>query len=181
MKVSIVLPCYKSERFIATIIQDVINQTYKDWELVVVSNGPGQKLQNKIINEFRIFDKRILLFKTDVAGVSNARNLGMSKASGDWLIFVDADDRLFPNHIETYIKAANDPINKDVDVIVSGNWRKPFNSDKPYPSPLAPFRGLDYSKISIHYSAIYTPFNKFMRIRALRDWGGAILRRIFLW
>jgi len=172
MRVSIVLPCYKSENFIANIVQDIINQTYKDWELIVVSNGPEQEPQNEIINNFVKSDNRIILFKTDIAGVSHARNLGISKASGEWLIFVDADDRLFPNHIEKYVNTAINPINKNVDVIVSGYWHKAFNEEKPHPSPLIPFRGVDYSKISIHYSALYTPFNKFIRISVLRNWGG---------
>lgn len=172
MKISIILPCYKSEHYIANIIQDTLNQTYEDWELIIISNGPEQESQNKIINGFAEKDQRIFLFKTLTPGVSNARNLGMEKATGDWLIFIDADDRLLDNHLQTYITAISDPCNKDVDIIVSGYWRKSLDDIKPQPSPLIPFRGVDYSKISLHYTAIYSPCTKCIRISTLRKWGG---------
>lgn len=172
MKVSIVLPCFKSEAYVADMINDVICQSYPNWELIVVSNGPGQEAQNSVIQGFADVDPRIRLIKTDIPGVSHARNLGMKEAKGDWLIFVDADDRLMVDHLQKYVDTALKPENKDVDVIVSGYWRKNFNEKNPHPSPLAPFRGIDYAKISQHYSAIYAPVNKFLNINALQKWGG---------
>ena len=51
--VSIILPCYKAERFLSDIIHDIFNQTYKDWELIVVSNGEGQEPQMQLLHSLQ--------------------------------------------------------------------------------------------------------------------------------
>lgn len=99
-KISIVLPCYKAERFVGDMIADVQAQTYKDWELIVVSNGAGQEAQLKVINSMAAQDSRIRVISVEEGGVSNARNIGMEQATGQWLAFVDADDRCDNNHLE---------------------------------------------------------------------------------
>ena len=90
--ISIILPCYKAEKFIGNIINDVTNQTYQDWELLVISNGEGQDSQLSIIDGFRKIDNRIKLFSIPTGGVSLARNIGLQNAVGDWITFLDADD-----------------------------------------------------------------------------------------
>lgn len=103
--ISIVLPCYKAEAYIGDMLNDVIHQSYKNWELLVVSNGEGQEQQLKIVREYSQKDDRIKLFSTEMGGVSLARNIGLEHAEGDWITFLDADDRIDSNHLQLYVDA----------------------------------------------------------------------------
>ncbi len=114
--ISIIMPFYKAENYVARIIKDIQSQSYTDWELIAVSNGPGQEVQNKIVNDFANNDHRIKLICTKTSGVSNARNLGLSKVNGEWVTFVDVDDRLAPYHLSKYANA----VEKDIDVVCGG-------------------------------------------------------------
>ena len=66
--ISIVLPCYKAEAYIGDMLNDVIHQSYKNWELLVVSNGEGQEQQFKIVREYSQKDDRIKLFSSEMGG-----------------------------------------------------------------------------------------------------------------
>lgn len=102
--ISIIVPCYNAEKYIKDIVSDVLKQTYTDWELILVSNGKKQEKQLAIANSVSVSDERIKVYHTDLAGVSNARNIGINKAKGDWICFVDADDKLNPRHLEIFAK-----------------------------------------------------------------------------
>ena len=92
MKVSIVVPCYKNEDTIASVVRDIRQQTYLDWELIVVGNGPNQDAQREIVESESKKDSRIIYLSIEEKGVSRARNNGILVATGEWLAFVDADD-----------------------------------------------------------------------------------------
>lgn len=114
--ISIVLPCYRSENCISAMIDDILAQTFSDWELIVVSNGASQELQLQVIGRYAAKDDRIRLLSVPEGGVSNARNVGLSVARGEWITFVDADDRLNPDHLQLYLDAASD----GTDVVCGG-------------------------------------------------------------
>lgn len=118
-KVSIILPCYKAERYIADIVSDVLAQTYTDWELIVVSNGEGQGAQLAVLDGFRctMGEDKLIVLSEERGGVSHARNVGMARARGAWIAFVDADDRLTPNHLQLLIDATK---TGEPDIIVAG-------------------------------------------------------------
>ncbi|OFX56524.1 MAG: hypothetical protein A2046_14275 [Bacteroidetes bacterium GWA2_30_7] len=94
--VSIIIPCYNAEKWIAVTIQSVINQTYYNWELIIVDDGSTDK-SAEIIKTFE--DKRITYFQIENSGVSTARNYGANNAKGDFIGFLDADDIFFPENI----------------------------------------------------------------------------------
>lgn len=114
--ISIIVPVYKSEAYIANLINDVIAQTYQPWELILVSNGDHREKQDKIIQQYALADKRIHFLTSNKVGPGAARNIGMKMAKGKWLTFVDADDSISPTHLQTYVDAVSD----DVDVIIGG-------------------------------------------------------------
>lgn len=64
--ISIIMPCYRAEAYIGNILNDVISQTYKDWELLVISNGAWQEKQLDIISGFAQKDDRIRLMTTEM-------------------------------------------------------------------------------------------------------------------
>jgi teichuronic acid biosynthesis glycosyltransferase TuaG len=89
--VSIVMPAYNAENFITEAIQSVINQNHKNWELIIINDGSNDNTNEKI--HLFINDKRIKLINIENTGVSYARNLGLKKANGKYISFLDSDDK----------------------------------------------------------------------------------------
>jgi len=96
-KLSIIIPCYNSERFIGKTIESVLNQTFQDWELVIVNDGSTDNSVEEIVR-FVQLDERIKLFSIENGGVNRARNFGYSKISptSEYLHFLDSDDIILP-------------------------------------------------------------------------------------
>jgi glycosyltransferase involved in cell wall biosynthesis len=102
--VSIVIPTFNSAPFIAEAIQSVQKQTYVNWEIIVVDDGSTDGTV-AIISEFQASDNRIQLYKLPVnSGTGIARNLGVEKAKGKYIAFLDADDLWKPHKLEKQIQ-----------------------------------------------------------------------------
>lgn len=102
--VSIITPAYNSAKFIAETIQSVQNQTFQNWEMIIVDDGSSDETES-IVLAILVKDSRIQFFKLPTnAGPAVARNIGIEKASGDFMTFIDADDIWFPTFIENNIK-----------------------------------------------------------------------------
>lgn len=98
--VSIITPSYNSEQFIATTIRSVINQTYKDWELIIVDDASLDNTCN-IVLDFCKKDKRIKLIKQlKNCGTGVARNTAIKAARGNYIAFLDSDDIWKSNKLE---------------------------------------------------------------------------------
>ncbi len=90
MLVSIIIPYYKSERFIKKTIKSIINQSYKNWEAIIIDDE-NSKISLRAISFFK--DRRIKIFKNiNNKGVAKTRNFGISKAKGNFVAFIDSDD-----------------------------------------------------------------------------------------
>lgn len=114
--VSIIIPCYNAIDYLADILSDIKAQTYQYIETIIVSNGVGQEAQVKLAEELTKDLMWSQVIHTDVGGVSNARNLGLKAAKGEWVCFIDADDRIKPEHVQLFVDAITD----DLDVIEGG-------------------------------------------------------------
>lgn len=91
-KVSIIMPSYNSANFIKKAVDSVLNQSYSEWELIIVDDCSKDD-SVKIIEEYSEIDSRIILIKKNVnSGVADSRNLGIKSASGFYLAFLDSDD-----------------------------------------------------------------------------------------
>ena len=102
--VSIITPSYNSAKFIAETIQSVQNQTYTNWEMIIVDDGSSDDTENVVLSILQN-DNRIQFHKlSQNSGPAVARNTGIEKASGDYMTFIDADDIWFPTFIENNIK-----------------------------------------------------------------------------
>ena len=88
------MPAYNAEKYIAEAIQSVLDQTFQDWELLVIDDGSKDSTA-KIVNSFS--DPRIVLIQQENGGVSVARNAGLDLAKGKYITFLDADDAI-PNY-----------------------------------------------------------------------------------
>jgi len=102
---SIIIPLYNKEKYIFQTLQSVLNQTFQEFEIIIVDDGSTDSslLETKKINDTRV---RIVTQKN--AGVSAARNRGLKEAKYDLIAFLDADDDWLPNHLEEIIKLKNE-------------------------------------------------------------------------
>ena len=91
MLVSVIIPCYNSDNYLANTLNSVLNQNYKNIEIILIDDGSIDET-SKIIESFKNKDKRIRIFQQKHQGVSAARNLGINKAKGEFITFLDSDD-----------------------------------------------------------------------------------------
>ena len=112
MKVSIIIPAYNAENYIRKSLDSVVNQVYKNLEIIIVDDASTDDTK-KIIKEYAEKDDRIIPFyQSKNKGVSSARNTGLKAATGDYIVFVDSDDELTPDAIRRMVDMA-DKYNSD--------------------------------------------------------------------
>lgn len=99
--ISVVIPLYNKEQSIASTLQTILNQTYQDFEIVIVNDGSTDHSVEKVK---RILDPRIRLIHQSNAGVSAARNRGIEEAKGEYIAFLDADDEWKSDYLKTQYK-----------------------------------------------------------------------------
>ena len=98
-KVSVIIPVYNKENYIRDCLKSVISQSYTNIEIILVDDGSTDS-SYEICHEFAIYDSRIKLLTQCNSGPACARNNGIDNASGDFIVFVDADDYIAPDYIE---------------------------------------------------------------------------------
>ena len=108
--ISIIIPLYNKEKTIKRAIESVLQQSYRNFELLVIDDGSIDN--SKIIVE-NISDSRIIYEFKQNGGVSSARNYGARKASSQWLFFLDADDIMLPGALDTFACNIEKVKNKD--------------------------------------------------------------------
>lgn len=101
--ISIIVPVYNTERYLHNCINSVLNQDFKDWELILVDDGSTDS-SGRICDEFASKDSRIRVEHKANTGVSDTRNHGIDKAKGYWIFFLDSDDELFPYSLSKMIE-----------------------------------------------------------------------------
>lgn len=100
IKFSIIIPLYNKENCIQKTVESVLNQTYKDFELIIVNDGST----DRSIDVVKLFsDDRIRIIDKPNGGVSSARNRGMQEAKNEWITFLDADDIMYEYALEVYM------------------------------------------------------------------------------
>ncbi len=104
--ISVIVPVYNVEPYLRKCLDSVINQTYKDMEILIVDDGSTDG-SGDICDEYKA-DKRVRVFHTENRGLSCARNVGLDNAKGDWIGFVDSDDWIEPEMYELLIKGAEE-------------------------------------------------------------------------
>lgn len=115
--ISIIIPVYNSEKYLNQCIESVINQTYKNLEIILIDDGSTDS-SGKICDDFAKKDKRVIVLHKKNEGVSSARNTGLKIATGEWISFVDSDDWIDSEFCSIlYNEAESD--NK-IDIVCSG-------------------------------------------------------------
>lgn len=92
IKISVIVPVYNVEKYIRQCLESIINQTYKNLEIIIVNDGTRDNSM-KIVEEY-LSDERIRVINKENGGISSARNRGIEEATGEYVSFVDSDDWL---------------------------------------------------------------------------------------
>ncbi len=124
--VSIIVPCFNSERFLEQTLSNVGQQSYKNWECIIINDGSTDSTST-ICNSFVNQDTRFHLFTQTNRGLPASRNAGLRKSKGQYIQFLDSDDFLHSKKIETQIKLLKE--NPDTDIIYGPC--KFFSSEEP--------------------------------------------------
>lgn len=103
--ISIIVPIYNTSSTIEKCIHSILNQSHTDWELLLIDDG-STDLSGEICEQFSKINNRIKTFHKQNGGVSSARNLGIINAKGDYVLFIDADDWIEDNYLESLINKA---------------------------------------------------------------------------
>lgn len=119
-RVSVVLPAYNGERFIAAAIESVLQQTYGDWELLIVNDGSTDRTLTVIAPYLKHHADRMRLIDQPNQGVAAARNQGLAQATGELLAFLDQDDVLLPDKLALQVQCFDR--HPELSIVHSG-WR----------------------------------------------------------
>ena len=114
VKVSVIVPIYNTEKYIGKCLDSILNQTFQDFEIIIISDGPNE--DHKIADEYAQKDNRITVIKNIKKGLGGARNAALNIAKGEYISFVDSDDWI---ESETY-KRALTCFSDDIDLVIFG-------------------------------------------------------------
>ena len=123
--VTIVAANYNCDKYIAEFIESVISQTYKNWELIIVDDGSTDQSKS-IVESFATVDSRVRLAcrETDPKGANHCRNIGLSKAAGEYICFFDSDDLLPKYAIEQRVEEMEESPEMDFIIFPAITFKK---------------------------------------------------------
>lgn len=123
--VSVIVPVYNAEKYLAECLESIINQKYEYLDIVIVNDGSTDSSRH-ICERYAKKDNRIRIIDKENGGNGDARNVGVENAKGEWIIWVDADDVIHPEQINILYEIAK---KRNIDIVV-GNYLSFSDSDK---------------------------------------------------
>ena len=109
IKISVIIPVYNVEKYIGQCLDSIVNQTYKNLEIIIVNDGTKDNSM-RVVEKY-LSDKRIKIINKENGGLSSARNKGMEEVTGEYISFVDSDDWI---ELDTYERLIKNLTNEDV-------------------------------------------------------------------
>lgn len=168
-KISVIINCHNGERYINDCITSVINQSYKNWELIFWDNASNDN-SKLLISEF--CDKRIKYFYNPIkTSLSEARNNAIRNSEGEYLAFLDVDDIWHPRKLELQINQINSFDSKPAlsytgfDILLTSNSKNAINQKKYY----SKFKYLTHSKKNIYKKLLFENFIVFSTLLVKKD------------
>lgn len=134
MEISVIVPVYNKEKYISRILGDISNQSFEDFECIIVDDGSADS-SGEICDEFAAKDERFCVLHIPNGGVSHARNIGLTRATGKYVTFIDADDHIEPDYL---MRLYTDMESSRADMVVAGlkkfweDGRPPVTTEVPY-------------------------------------------------
>lgn len=164
--ISIIVPIYNAEKFLASCIDSILSQTFKNFELLLVDDG-SQDSSLSICQSYQQNDNRIAVFHKSNEGVTAARKYGVEKAKGEYICFVDADDIIPENSLALLYK-----VHDNTDMVV-GNYIEvmPHSSKKNrlYQIQTGQLNGIDYIGLQLENKLYHAPWGKLIRKKCFND------------
>lgn len=119
--ISVIVPVYNADKTIKSTVESIINQTYKDIEVLLIDDGSSDR-SFEICNALSIEDNRVKVIHQENKGASVARNVGINSATGEWVFFADADDTIPCDAFENLINIYNNSSSDNIELIVGCNY-----------------------------------------------------------
>lgn len=165
--VSIIVPVYKVEKYLIDCINSLISQTYVNLEIILVDDGSPDKCP-QICDEYACKDSRIKVIHKTNGGLSSARNAGINSAIGDYIYFVDSDDALPEDSIQSLVEKLLD--GEDIEIVIGQIISIPNNE----------YYKLEYVndniKTNAYYRYLYYKYGKTFPVNAV----GKLIKKTFL-
>lgn len=176
-KISVIIPIYNVEQYLYQCLDSVINQTYRNLEILLIDDGSPDQC-GAICDEYAKRDSRIKVTHKQNAGLSAAWNDGIAKATGDWIAFVDSDDWIDDDYFESIIKENH---GREADLIqTSGYYHEENNQQYVWYSFLNPFvfnNGTGREFMIVH--SLFRPKDHKTKATVSNVWG-KLYKRSFL-
>lgn len=119
LELSIIVPVYNVEEYLRECVDSILLQTFKNFELILVDDGSTDN-SPAICDEYQTKDSRVKVIHKVNGGVSSARNSALSQAQGKWITFIDSDDFIAPEFIESLFKPLSECAEDDIDLVHGG-------------------------------------------------------------
>lgn len=163
-KISIIIPVYNVEEYLEQTIESILNQTLKDFELILIDDGSTDSSQDILKRYSDEYDKIKVIYQKN-SGPSRARNRGIEAASGEYITFADSDDILPYNSLELRYNAA---IEHNADLVIGATYK--FNSKRKWPLKTH-FVGEGKKDIRNNKEILWTvgPWNKIYKAEVIKD------------
>ena len=170
MKVSIVIPVYRAEKYMERCVDSVLAQTYENIEVILVEDGSPDRC-GEICDAYAKKDARVKVIHKENEGVSKARNTGLKEVTGEFVQFVDSDDALKPNMTELLVKNMAE---QSGDLVICGFYEENLNyskvskpGDEPGVYDQKKFlQNITKNPYSFHYGVLW---NKLFRTELLKE------------
>lgn len=136
MKITIIIPVYNKIRYLSTMLEQVRGQTFPDYECLLIDDGSTDG-SGAVCDDFAARDDRFRVFHIPNGGVSNARNVGLDHARGEYITFLDGDDEITPDYLSNLYRCAE----QSGTPIVIGNLQKVWEDRKDVVPLQIPYQG----------------------------------------
>lgn len=164
IKISVIMPVYKVEKYVARAIESILAQTLKEFEFLIVDDGSPDN-SGKICDEYAAKDSRIRVFHRENGGAPSARNMAMDHARGKYYYFMDGDDWAEPTMLEDMCRLAEE---HDAQLVITGYYIDTYYNDNDYITFHQVQPDAVYDRQSFRENAyklfdsnlLYTPWNK---------------------
>lgn len=176
IKISVIMPVYKVERFIGKCIESLLSQTMQEWELIAVDDGTPDD-SGKICDLYAERDSRVTVIHKENGGAPSARNAAIEIARGEYFYFMDSDDWAEPEMLESMYRAARESA---AQLVVAGYYIDTYYSDSEYYTqeqclPAKVFASQkefrEYAYKLFDKNLLYTPWNKLYLASYIKDHG----------
>ncbi len=126
--VSVIIPTYNREKFLSYALESVKNQTYKNWELIIVDDGSTDNTEEICRSFAKTVEQPVKYIYQENQGVAGARNTGLKSAKGEFIAFLDSDDRWYPWHLKKCLNILT--LKPDIDFIFAAGRKINFFTKK---------------------------------------------------